>query len=47
MSPTYHCTLCGTRWTYLEIRYVARCKRCGAGLTTTPQTAAARSASHG
>jgi uncharacterized paraquat-inducible protein A len=42
MSPIYQCTACGTCWTYLEIRYVARCKRCGAGLTTSPQTVTVR-----
>jgi hypothetical protein len=33
---TYFCTVCAARWAYLEIRYVARCKACGAGLTSTP-----------
>jgi hypothetical protein len=32
-APPYHCTVCRARWEYAEIRYVARCKRCGAGLT--------------
>ena len=35
-APPYHCTVCTARWEYAEIRYVARCKRCGAGLTRTP-----------
>jgi hypothetical protein len=35
-APPYHCTACAARWTYAEIRYVAACKRCGAGLTRTP-----------
>jgi hypothetical protein len=33
---TYHCTVCAARWAYAEIRWVARCKSCGAGLTSTP-----------
>ena len=32
---TYFCTACAARWDYVEIRYVARCKACGAGLTST------------
>ena len=35
-APPYHCTVCMVRWEYAEIRYVARCKRCGAGLTRIP-----------
>jgi hypothetical protein len=33
---TYFCTVCAARWAYAEIRYVGRCKACGAGLTSTP-----------
>jgi hypothetical protein len=35
-APPYHCTACNARWRYAEIRYVAACRRCGAGLTRTP-----------
>jgi hypothetical protein len=31
--PSYRCAACEACWEYAEIRYVARCKRCGAGLT--------------
>jgi hypothetical protein len=36
-APPYHCTVCNARWEYAEIRYVARCKRCGSGLTRTAE----------
>jgi DNA-directed RNA polymerase subunit RPC12/RpoP len=43
-APPYHCTACGERWTYAEIRYVAACRRCGSGLTRTPDKRGVRGA---
>ena len=36
-APPYRCTVCNVVWAYAEIRYVAACKRCGAGLTRSPR----------
>ncbi len=38
-DPNYHCAHCGTTWSYRAVRYVARCRDCGSGLTRTPSTA--------
>jgi hypothetical protein len=49
-DPNYHCEHCGTTWSYRAVRYAARCRDCGTGLTrvapatvlpvTTPSSAA-------
>jgi ribosomal protein L37AE/L43A len=41
-DPNYHCEHCGTTWSYRAVRYAARCRDCGTGLTrVAPAPAAA------
>ena len=35
-DPYYRCAHCGATWSYRAVRYVARCRDCGSGLTRTP-----------
>lgn len=35
-TEVYCCIACAARWSYEEIRHIARCPACGGGLTRVP-----------
>jgi hypothetical protein len=46
-EPHYRCDGCGSTWSYTSIRYTARCRDCGYGLTRVATSGAGTSSVSG